>query len=196
MILARDPKRQALLQFLFGGLLPVIAFTVIEEKFGIIWGVVAGMVFSVGEMTWEWIRSRRISFVTLVTSFLILGLGAVSLFAKDGIWFKLQPALMEGGLAIFLFASFLLEKPFLLAVMEKQNQNVPVVLKEKLPGLTVRMAIFFGLHAALATWAAFSWSTSAWALLKGVGFTGSLLVYMAVEILVLRRRLQAKASAP
>ena len=38
------------LGLLFGGLLPVIAFTVIEERYGVIWGVISGMAFSVGEM--------------------------------------------------------------------------------------------------------------------------------------------------
>jgi intracellular septation protein len=57
-----------------------------------------------------------------------------------------------------------------------------------LPGLTIRMALFFLFHAALATWAALYWSTTAWALLKGLGFTGSFILYMLVEVIFLRRK--------
>lgn len=184
------------LGLLFGGILPVIAFTVIEEKFGIIWGVIAGMVFSVGEMAWEWVRERRISSVTLGVSLMILVLGAISLWANDGIWFKLQPALSEAAFCLLLLGSLILGKPFLVAAMEKQGAVLPPPVKAAMPGLTFRLAIFFGLHALLATWAALHWSTSAWALLKGVGFTGSFLLYMGLEILWIRRVVRRAIGSP
>lgn len=179
-------KKQSL-ALLFGGLLPVVAFTVIEDRFGIIWGVVAGMIFSLGEMAWEWARDRKISSLTLSISLMILVLGGISLWANDGIWFKLQPALTEAAFCLLLLGSLLLGKPFLLAALEKQGRAVPAPVKAAMRGLTFRLAIFFGLHALLATWAALYWSTSAWAFLKGVGFTGSFLLYMGVEILWIRR---------
>lgn len=184
------------LGLLFGGILPVIAFTVIEEKFGIIWGVIAGMVFSVGEMAWEWAKDRRISSVTLGVSLLILVLGGISLWANDGIWFKLQPALSEAAFCFLLLGSLLFGKPFLVAAMEKQGAVLPPAVRAAVPGLTLRMALFFGFHAILATWAALHWSTAAWALLKGVGFTGSFLLYMGMEILWIRRIVRRGIGAP
>lgn len=179
------------LGLLFGGLLPVVAFTVIEDQFGLVWGVVAGMVFSVGEMAWEWARDRKISGLTLGVSLMILVLGGISLWANDGIWFKLQPALSEAALALLLFGSLALGKSFLLVALEKQGRPIPPPVAEALPGMTLRLGLFFAVHATLATWAAFHWTTSAWAMLKGVGFTGSFLVYMAFEILWIRRRAKA-----
>jgi intracellular septation protein len=170
-------------------MLPVVAFTVIEEKYGTFWGILAGMAFSIGEMAWEWARLRAISTITWATGLLILLLGGISLWASEGIWFKLQPAIMEFAFFVLLVGSVLLRKPFLRAAMEKGGQKVPAVLLPFLPRLTVRVGVFFGLHAALAAWAAFFWSTSAWAWLKGVGFTGSFLLYLGLEIFFLRRRL-------
>jgi intracellular septation protein len=89
-----------------------------------------------------------------------------------------------------LLGSLWLGKPFLLAALEKQGRPIPEPMRAALPGLTFRLALFLGVHAALATWAAFAWSTTAWAWLKGVGFTGSLLVYMGVEVWWLRRSLR------
>jgi intracellular septation protein len=189
-------KNKPGLGLLFGGILPVIAFTVIEEKFGIIWGVIAGMVFSVGEMAWEWARDRRISSVTLGVSLMILVLGGISLWANDGIWFKLQPALSEAAFCLLLLGSLILGKPFLVAAMEKQGTVLPPAIRAAMPGLTLRLALFFGFHAILATWAAFHWSTSAWALLKGVGFTGSMILYMGIEILWIRRVARRSFGAP
>ena len=190
-----NPRNKTLAALFLGGILPVVAFTVIEEKYGTVWGIIAGMVFSIGEMVWEWARHRAISTITWATGLLILLLGGISLWANEGIWFKLQPAMMEFAFFVLLVGSVLLKKPFLQAAMEKGGQKVPPILLPYLPGLTLRVGIFFGLHSALAAWAAFQWSTSAWAWLKGVGFTGSFLLYLGVEVFFLRSRLR-KSVAP
>lgn len=185
-----------LLPLLFGGILPVIAFTVIEETYGTLWGTVAGMVFSLGEMAWEWRAHGKVSMVTLATSALILVLGGISLWANDGIWFKLQPALMEAAFALLLWGSLLLGKSFLQSAMEKSGSALPAPLLARMPALTFRLGLFFFLHALLVTWAALHWSTTNWALLKGVGFTLSLFVYMALEMLWLRSRLKGRYVPP
>ncbi|MBC7743371.1 MAG: septation protein IspZ [Bdellovibrionaceae bacterium] len=182
------PKGQFLALF-FGGLLPVIAFTVIEEKYGIVAGLIAGMAFGFGEIVYELIRYRKVSTMTWVGNGMLLVLGAVSLISNEGIWFKLQPALFEFGFFIFLLGSWFLKKPFLVLMIEKQNPDAPDFLKRNLSGMTLRLSFFFFAHAALATWAAYAWSTGAWALLKGVGLTVSMIVYMVLEVLYARKRI-------
>lgn len=174
---------------LFGGLLPVILFTVIEEKYGTVAGLIAGMIFGVGEIIYELIRYRKVQIITWIGNGMLLGLGAVSLFTVDGIWFKMQPAILEFLFFVILAGSWLIKKPFLKMMMEKQNPNLPEPVKENLSGLTLRLSFFFLLHAVLATYAAFYWSTEAWAILKGVGLTVSMIVYMVIETLLLRRKI-------
>lgn len=188
-------KAQAL-AFLFGGLLPVIAFTVIEEKWGTVAGLVAGMVFGVGEIIYELIKHKKVSLITWIGNGLLLGLGGISLISEDGIWFKLQPALFEYGFFLFLIGSWLFKKPFLVLMIEKQNPTAPAFLKQRMNGMTFRLSLFFLVHGLLATWAAFSWSTENWALLKGIGLTVSMIVYMALEVVVARLQLRKKAKAP
>jgi intracellular septation protein len=183
------PGKTQALAFFFGGLLPVIAFTVIEEKWGTIAGLVAGMVFGLGEIIYELIKHKKVSLITWIGNGLLLGLGAISLISEDGIWFKLQPALFEYGFFVFLAGSWLLKKPFLVLMLEKQNPTAPD-LKQRMSGMTFRLGLFFLAHGLLATWAAFYWSTESWALLKGVGLTVSMIVYMALEIVVARLQLR------
>lgn len=179
------PKSQALALF-FGGLLPVIAFTVIEEKYGIIAGLVAGMVFGLGEIIYEWVRYKKVNLLTWIGNGLLLLLGGVSLISEDGIWFKLQPALFEYGFFFFLIGSWILKKPFLLLMLVKQNPTAPDLVKKMMSGFTLRLSFFFLAHALLATWAALKWSTESWALLKGVGLTVSMILYMVVEVVFAR----------
>lgn len=190
-----SPKSQALSAF-FGGLVPVIAFTLIEEKYGVIAGLIAGIVFGFGEIMYEVIRYRKVSTITWIGNGLLIGLGAVSLVSSDGIWFKLQPALLEFGFFIFLLGSWLIKKPFLKLMIEKQNPQAPSFLKNRMSGMTLRLSVFMLAHALIATWAAFSWSTEAWAFLKGIGLTVSMVLFMVAEVLWTRAKIKKEAGKP
>lgn len=187
-----SPKAQALGLF-FGGLLPVIAFTIIEEKYGVVAGLIAGMVFGAGEIIYELIRYKKVSTITWIGNGMLLGLGAISLVSSEGIWFKLQPALLEFGFFIFLLGSWILKKPFMKLMIEKQNPTAPEFLKERMGAMTFRLSLFFLAHAVLATYAAFYWSTEAWAILKGVGLTVSMIFFMIGEVLWARFQLGRQA---
>ena len=194
-------ERMGKWRVLLAGVLPLLVFTLIEEYFGTLWGLIAGMVFGLGEMAWEYVKQRRVEALTWGSNSLLLGLGGVSLLTQDGIWFKLQPSILEVALTAFLWGSVVLKKPLLFSLMIKQSAQMhgaaplwPEAFRLKLErafyGLTVRLGLFFFIHAGLALWVALYGSTSAWMLLKGVGLTLSLMVYMVVEMLFLRYRLR------
>ncbi len=187
----QTPKAQAL-SLLFGGLLPVIAYTVIEEKYGPKYGLIAGLVLGGGEIIYELVRHKKVSTTTWIGNGLLLGLGSISLFFNDGIWFKLQPAMMEFGMFGFLLGSWALKKPFLQIMAEKQNPHMPPLLKNNLSGITLRLSFFFLAHAIIATYAAFYWSTEAWAYLKGIGLFVSMIVYMIAEMFFIRLYINRK----
>ncbi|QLY27320.1 septation protein IspZ [Bdellovibrio sp. KM01] len=171
----------------FAGLLPVIAFTVIEDQYGTIAGLIAGMVFGVGEICFELYKHKKVQKITWIGNGLLLVLGGVSLISDEGIWFKMQPAIMEAAFAIALWVSWYIKKPLIVVLAEQQGQKLPEFMKTRMSGMTFRMGIFFAAHAVLATWAALHWTSNAWALLKGVGLTVSLIVYMLLEVLYIRR---------
>lgn len=181
-----NPKAQAASLF-FAGLLPVIAFTLIEEYYGVMAGLIAGMVFGVGEICWELYKYKKVQKMTLFGNGLLLALGAVSLVSSEGIWFKLQPAVMEGLFALILWGSVLMGKPLLSYLAEQQGHQLPDLIKSRMKGITFRSGLFFALHAGLAVWAAVAWSTTNWALLKGIGLTVSFILYLVVEGVLLRK---------
>ncbi len=175
-----------MLALFFGGLLPVIAFTVIEEKYGTLAGLIAGMVFGCGEIIFELIKYKKVNTITWVANGMLLGLGTVSLLSNEGFWFKLQPAILEFGFFVFLVGSWVIKKPFMKMMMEKQNAGAPVFLINRMSGMTLRLGLFFLAHAVLATYAAFYWSSESWAILKGLGLTISMIVYMLIEMIWMR----------
>lgn len=181
-----SPKSQAMGLFV-AGILPVIAFTIIEEYYGTIAGLIAGMVFGVGEICWELYKHKKVQKITWIGNGMLLVLGGISLISSEGIWFKLQPALMEGLFALFCWGSLLFGKPLIVYLAEQQGQQFPPIIKDKMWGVTLRTGLFFAMHTVLAVWAAVSWSTTNWALLKGVGLTVSFIVYLGFEGLWLRQ---------
>jgi intracellular septation protein len=179
------PKSQAI-SLIFGGLLPVIAFTVIEDQYGPVWGTITGMAFGLGEIIFEKWKYKKVSQITWIGNILILGLGIISIFSQDGIWFKLQPALLETFFAILLVGSVIVKKPFLLMMAEKQGTALNDVVKPLMSGMTFRLGLFFLLQSILATWAAFRWTTAQWAFLKGIGLFIFFGIYLGFEFLFIR----------
>lgn len=175
--------------FFLGGLLPVILFTLIEDNYGTYWGVIAALIYGIGEVCYEYFQTKKVSQITLFSNGLILILGLISLISEDGIWFKLQPAILEIVMSFILWGSVLLKKPLLLVLAQQQKINFPEVLINEFKGLTSRLGFFFFIHSLIATWAAFKWTTTQWALLKGVGLTVSLILYMLVELIFIRKKL-------
>jgi len=183
----------------FGGLLPVVAFTLIEDNYGTVAGIIAGLVFGLGEVIYELWTEKKVSPITWIGNGLLLGLGGISLISEDGIWFKLQPALFEIFFAGALWGSLLLKKNILLLMAQKQGQVIPEVLHQRMNGMTFRLGIFFSIQAALAVWAAFYWSTQAWAMLKGIGLTVSFVLWMVAEVIWIRysiRKVQGASLPP
>ena len=180
-------KPQALTLF-FGGILPLVAFALIEDQYGTLAGIIAGMVFGLGEVIYEYIRAKKVSAITWASNLMILILGGLSLISSDGIWFKLQPALFEGFFALFLWGSLLAKKNILVLMAEKQGQMMPLALHDKMKGFAFRLGLFFVLHMGLAVWSAYHWTTAQWALLKGVGLPVSMVIYIVLEMIWIRRQ--------
>lgn len=199
MATPQNPKN-GLRALLLGGIIPVVVFTIIEEKYGTYWGLVAGMAFGVGEICYEKWTQKKVDTITWIGNGLLLGMGAISLFTSEGIWFKLQPALIELFMAGLLMISTLVGRPFLLMMAKRQGtftqtpEPLRPLIEKKFSGLNFRIGVFFLAHAILATWAALYWSTRAWAILKGVGLTASLIVYMGIEVVLLRTRMKREMA--
>ncbi len=176
--------KQQLLLTLF----PVILFTVVEEWGGLTWALILSVFYAIGEISWEWWRYHRISGMTFFSNAMVVGLSFVSYFTQDGMWFKLQPAILELVMAGLLIGSFIVKKPMLVVMMQQQGHEVTEIMQSFFTGLTLRMGFFFVAQAALATYASLYWSTEVWAFLKSIGILIMMVIYMLVEIIFFRRR--------
>lgn len=164
---------------LFTALLPLVLFWAIEEFWGLKAALIAGCIAAVAEVIWEWRTVGRVSFMTWASNGLVLGLGGVSFWMDSGAAFKLQPAVMEFGMAaLMLSVRFRGGEPFLLRTFRDspvEPAKKELVLSQpwfvkKLVAADTRLLIFLVLHGAAVGWAALYASSRVWILLKGVLF--------------------------
>jgi len=181
-------KNQQMKTLFFGSLLPVIAFAVIESWKGPVWGTVAGLVFGAGEVFFEWRSQGQVSRLTMISNAFIFVLGIITIYTEEGVWFKLQPAILIFVMALALIISSFRGTPVLISLAKKQNPNFPAALEVFFRRLNLRLGLFFLALTALSVEAAFHWSTASWALLKTVGAPVLMGVYLLVEILLFRFR--------
>ncbi len=184
---------------LFGVVLPVVLFAIIDSFYGPTLGMVAGLVCGVGEIIWEWFSEGHVDSLTWGSNALLLGLGLVAVLTQKGMWLKLQPSIMEVVFAGLLGYFWFKNNDFLLSAIELHTKKLGIafipdgarpIFQEHYQAMTARMSFFFAFHAALSAWAAFRWSTFAWAMLKGAGLTGSFVIYGLVENMILSYTLQ------
>jgi intracellular septation protein len=180
-------RGQALLPIV-ASLLPVLVFTAIEELYGTKAGLIAGVVFCIGEVAYEFKKFGRPQTITLVANALVLILGGVSLFESNAVFFKLQPALMVFMMAGALLISSVLKKPFLVELAKKQRPDLPEFALSRMAGLNLRMGICLIAIALLGVYAAFEWSTAWWAAYKAVGAPVLLILYVLIDLAILKRR--------
>lgn len=176
-------KQQILLM-----LIPLILFTVVEEWGGLTWALILSVIYAIGEIGWEYGKYRQVSKLTLFSNMMVVGLSFVSYLTQDGMWFKLQPAILEALFAVLLIGSFLIKKPLLISIMQAQGQPMNEVMIPFFTGLTCRMGFFFIAQAGLAVYASFYWSTEVWAFLKSIGLFIMMILYMFLEVMMFKIR--------
>ena len=182
---------------LFAAFLPLVLFWAIEEFFGLKAALIAGCIAAVLELSWEWYRNRRISFLTAVSNLLVIGLGGVSFLTESGIAFKLQPMIMEWAMAVIMLSvrfrggeSFMVRTFRDSPGMEpKQREAVlanPLFI-DRFHSMDTRLIVFLALHGLALGWAAIWGSTRIWILLKGVLFYVLFVVIVAGPLFMYKR---------
>ena len=179
---------------LFVAFLPLLVFWAVEEFWGLKAALIVGCITAVLEVAWEKFVAKKVSFITLASNALVLGLGGVSFLMDSGIAFKLQPMVMEFAMAGFMIGMRVTGKEPFMVRMLREAPALDATKREQilsLPGFIHRLRhmdttfIGFLLVHGLAVGAAAIWgSTRLWILLKGVLFY----VLMVVVFLPFMRR--------
>ena len=193
------------MKLLILGLVPVLIFWFVEEKFGTFWGLVAAMVWAVAECVYQYLKNQRVDKLTLFSTALVVVLGGLGLLLDNSILFKFQPVIVELVFAGILIWGGRKGEPLLFQMAKKTKPEI--FLKSKSPTLmsaqigmmkkmTRNLLGILVIHSILLSYYAVKGTTGQWAFWKGVGFNVFLLIWVAGEFLNLKLRRRSPVTMP
>lgn len=160
------------------GILPLLAFVVIDSFAGLRAGIIGGILFALAETVYSLVFYQTIDELTLGSTALVVFFGLVSYKSQKEIYFKLQPVLVALVFSIVFGVMQVLGKPLLVTMIQKYQFMLPEqmrLLSAQQPMLTLMarlsgiLAYGFLIHAIFVAYAAFCMSKWWWLIIRGIG---------------------------
>jgi intracellular septation protein len=172
--------------------LPALAYWYLETYYSLEVALIGGITLGMIEMLLEKKFSGHVHTLSKLNLVLIVMLGGISLLAKEGVFFKLQPTFTGVAIAGYLFFKKIRNESLMLEMLNDLNQKPP--LPDHIYKLMEwHMALFLLAFAAFMAWVATQAPTSTWLFWKTIGFYLAFGGFMVVEFFFIRfmiRRLQ------
>jgi intracellular septation protein len=173
------------------GLLPLIAFVIIDAFLGLKSGLIAAILFAVAEAAYTIYEFGELDWLSIASLVLVLVFGLLSFKSNNAIYMKLQPVFLGISFGCVVLVLQILGKPILLLVIEKYGSLVPAemqinannpLVQKMLSQTSLNLGMGLLLHAALVAYAAFRMSNWWWLFIRGIG----LYVMMGICVLMAR----------
>lgn len=161
------------------GLIPLIAFAIIDSFFGLKKGLIAALVLAIIEAIWSYYTFHELDQISILSLGLIIIFGVIAWKTQKSIFFKLWPSLVSLAISLWLLVSYVNDQALFVAIALKYAHLLPIHVQDALnhpPYLaflarsTLTTGVALLLHAVVTTWAAFKLSTWWWLAIRGIGF--------------------------
>ena len=158
-------------------IIPLILFFIANAKYGIILATKVFVVTTIIVLVVNYLYFKRISTPLLITSFLILIFGGLTIFFKDPTFIKLKPTIVYILFLTFHFLGLVLKKNFLKIYLSNliQLNNIGWNV------LTKRWGIFFIIMAVLNEIIWRNFSTDFWVSFKVFGFLPLTIIFAILQ---------------
>lgn len=171
---------------------PALIFFLIYQVWGFFAATAAAMPVTLLAVTLTWHLGRRIPVLPLVTLFLVVVLGGLTLWFQSELFAKLVPTVVSSLFAAILLFGYLRKLPFLKHAIGAQMPDITAAAWQR---LTLRYALFF---AGLAVLNEVIWRTQPteiWVAYKTYGDLCLLLLFIASQVpFVGRHRIAGQAE--
>ena len=147
-------------------IIPLILFFIVNAKYGIIFATKTFVITTLIALIISYLYFKKISTPLLITTFLVLIFGGLTIFFKDPTFIKLKPTIVYFLFSLFLFVGLALKKNFLQIYLS----NLIKINDTGWNILTKRWGIFFLLMALLNETIWRNFSTDFWVSFKVFGF--------------------------
>ena len=178
------------MKFLFD-IFPVVLFFIAFKFYDIYVATAVAMGATFAQIGWVWLRHRKVDKMLWVSLALIVVFGGATLVLQDETFIKWKPTVLYWLFATVLAAAALGFKKNLIRAMMEAQVTLPEVVWGK---LLASWIVFFVLMGALNIIVAYNFSTDAWVNFKLFGGIGLMLVFIALQGLVLARHIDDRKA--
>jgi intracellular septation protein len=162
---------------------PLIIFFVANSKFGLFAATGAFMVAIVVAMIASYVVVKHVPIMAIVTAFVVLVFGGLTLWLHDETFIKVKPTIIYGLFAVVLGGGLLFGRSFI-AIMFDQVFNLT---SEGWRALTLRWTLFFATMAVIneAIWR--TQSTDFWVTFKAFGVIPLTMAFAVAQMPLIKR---------
>lgn len=168
--------------------LPALAYWYLEANYSLRVALIGGLTLAFVEILLEYSFTRAIHTLSKFNFGLILFLGALSLLGEEGIWFKLQPLFTGVALFSFMWYRLLRGRGLLLELLDSLPKSRRRPPDQVVSSLEKHLAAFFLLYGLFMGGLALFATTAVWLFFKVIGFYIAFLLFLLLELLLIRRR--------
>ncbi|USN49930.1 MAG: septation protein IspZ [Myxococcales bacterium] len=174
------------------GLLPLVAFVIIDNFLGLKSGLIAAIILAFLEAGYSIFVFGSLDALSIASLVLVLAFGFWSLKSQKPIYIKLQPVIFGLIFSVVILVLQYLNKPLLPLFLDKYGEQFPKEIMyafahQNMRGLLSQLSLNLGIgiliHAVLVAYAAFRLNNWWWLLIRGIGF------YLMMALCILSARL-------
>jgi len=165
--------------------IPAVAYWYLETYYTLEIALSGGIFLGVLEMILEKKFTGHVHTLSKLNLSLIIILGGISLIAKEGIFFKLQPTMTGLALSVFLIFKKI-KKESLMVEMLKDMKQKPPLPEEIYKTIEWHMCVFLIGFALFMGYVALNETTATWLFWKTGGFYIAFGGFMVVEMIFIR----------
>jgi intracellular septation protein len=171
--------------------LPAVAYWYLETYYTLEVALVGGIFLGVVEMLIEKKFSGHVHTLSKLNLSLIVILGGISLLAKEGLFFKLQPTFTGVAISIFLIVKKIKNQSLMLEMLKDMKQKPPLP-EDIYKAMEWHLCLFLLVFALFMAWIALSGSTAQWLFWKTGGFYFAFGGFMVLEMIYIQWLLRRK----
>jgi len=168
---------------------PVLLFFVAFKLFGIYVATGVAMAATFAQIGWVWLRHRKVEKMLWVSLGVIVVFGGATLLLQDETFIKWKPTVLYWLFGASLAVAMLIFKKNLIRTMMEKQVTLPDPIWNR---LLASWIAFFVVMGALNLFVAYNFSTDAWVNFKLFGGIGLMLVFVALQALMLGRYVEEK----
>lgn len=177
--------------YILFGVLPLLAFVIIDSFLGLKAGVWSAIFLAAIEALYTLYEFGTLDELSIASMIFVALFGLVSLRYNNPIFIKIQPVFLGVCFGIIALVFQVINKPILIFMLNKYASILPVELQNNIENplmqnLLARLSCYLGfgflLHASVVAYAAFRMSNWWWLIIRGIG----LYIMMALCVLMAR----------